>query len=289
MFLFSRKTLVACVVIACAFVAREARAAVLAVNPSKDNALAYSVTPTAQLSNGAGQHIFAGRTNQEATVETATTSLRRGLVAFDVSPIPAGSTINSVTLTLFFDMAPDTRTFPISVHRLLADWGEGASNAGGVGSGGGGGMGAAAAQNDATWLYRFYNAASPTSSPTWTSPGAEGDYVTTASASTSITGSQGTPIAHTWSGAGLIADVQAWVDGSSGNFGWLLKGIENQGGGTVRRFESRQNSNNGTGSTVDARPLLTIDFTPVPEPSALAIVLVAGLLVARRRASRERR
>jgi hypothetical protein len=44
------------------------------------------------------------------------------------------------------------------------------------------------------------------------------------------------------------------VDGSSGNFGWLLKGIENQGGGTVRRFESRQNSNNGTGSTVDAPP-----------------------------------
>jgi hypothetical protein len=138
-------------------------------------------------------------------------------------------------------------------------------------------------RNDATWLYRFYNVTSPTSSPAWTNPGAEGDYLTTASASISIVGSQGTPIPYTWTGAGLVGDVQTWVNGSSGNFGWLVKGVENQGGGTVRRFESRQNSNNGTGVTVDARPLLLIDYTPVPEPGAGAVLVLGCLVMGTRR------
>lgn len=266
--------------------AASTHAAVLQVNPTKDNTLIYSVTPSAQLSNGAGQHIFAGRTNQDSTFETGTTSLRRGLVAFDLSSIPAGSTVNAVTLTLYQDRAPDAIARVITVHRLTADWGEGTSDAGGIGSGGGGGAGALATQNDATWLYRFFNAASPTSSAVWSNAGAEGDYVAAASASATIPGSQGTPIPYTWSGAGMIADVQAWIDDSSSNFGWLAKGIENQGGGTVRRFESRQNINNGSGATVDARPLLSIDYTPIPEPATAGIALMvgAGLLLARTRA-----
>jgi hypothetical protein len=48
------------------------------------------------LSNGAGTHVFAGQTKGDLG-----TLVRRGLIGFDVAgAMPAGATINSVTLTL---------------------------------------------------------------------------------------------------------------------------------------------------------------------------------------------
>src|SRR5437762_1976263 len=95
----------------------EARGAILSANPSKDNTLFCSIDPNAQLSNGAGQHIFAGRTNQDSGTSSGTLSLRRGLVAFDVASIPASALVNSAKLTMYQDRSPDTRTFTISVHQ----------------------------------------------------------------------------------------------------------------------------------------------------------------------------
>jgi hypothetical protein len=48
---------------------------------------------------------------------------RRGLVAFDIAgAIPAGSTINTVSLTLTVDTGKNG-TFTTTLHRVLASWG----------------------------------------------------------------------------------------------------------------------------------------------------------------------
>src|SRR5262249_5146165 len=146
-------------------------------------------------SNGAGSYFIAGETNDGL--------VRRGLIAFDIAGnIPAGSTINSVTLSLHVSQtAAETAT--VQLVRLLADWGEGTSNADSNP-----GQGITATPGDATWVYRFYNSSS------WTNTG--GDFVSTVSAYTSVSG-VGT---YTWgSTAKMVADVQDWLDTPSGNFG----------------------------------------------------------------------
>ena len=92
----------------------------------------------------------------------------------------------------------------------------------------------------------------------------------------------------TWTGAGLAADVQAWVDGTKPNYGWLLL-IPNDGAApnnTLLEFYSRD------AAEVDAafRPQLTIDFTAaaaVPEPSTWMLaatgLVLSGLIAARYR------
>ncbi len=198
----------------------------------KDNTLYQNAT--GQLSNGAGRHFFAGRTT---TTQPAAERVRRGLIAFDVSSVPAGVTITSVSLTLHM-----SRTISgaqnIQMRRVLADWGEGTSAAG-RGEGGG----APVTTNDATWVHRFFNSA------TWTTPG--GDFSTTVSATTAVSGIAN----YTWSGTGLVADVQAWVDGTASNFGWILLGNE-VSIGTAKRFDSSENS------TVAFRPSLVVQFMP---------------------------
>ena len=57
----------------------------------------------------------------------------------------------------------------------------------------------------------------------------------------------------------MVADVQSWLDNPSTNFGWLLVGNEALSE-TSKRFDSRENA------IADNRPLLTVNFTPVPEP-----------------------
>ena len=59
------------------------------ITASKDNTLYESPSGN---SNGSGTHFFVGKTNGG--------SIRRGLVAFDLSEIAQGATISSVTLTL---------------------------------------------------------------------------------------------------------------------------------------------------------------------------------------------
>src|SRR5205823_6202965 len=88
-----------------------------------------TVDPAQQLSNGAGQHFFVGVTSQGSN------AIRRGAIKFDLSAVPAGSTITSVTLTL---TVSKTTNGPqnIALHRALLNWGEGTSNAALAGRGG---------------------------------------------------------------------------------------------------------------------------------------------------------
>ena len=206
------------------------------LSPSKDNTLYESAT--GNLSNGAGSHLFAGK--------TAGGGIRRGLIAFElVGQIPAGSTVNGVTLNLFMSKT-SAGAKVVTLHRLLADWGEGSSQAT-RGEGGG----ASATDGDATWLHGIFDTAF------WTEPG--GDFLQQSSASISVSG----PGSYTWGSAVLmVADVQGWLDDPSTNFGWLLVGDEDSNG-SAKRFDSKENS------ASENRATLIVEFTPPPQPGSI--------------------
>lgn len=201
-------------------------------NPTKDNTLYESATGS--LSNGAGQHFHAGRTGPKGGAV-----IRRALLAFDISGnIPAGSTITNVALTLNMSRTNDgagPRT--VSLHRALADWGEGVSDASRGES-----AGTTPTAGDATWIHTFFN------TTFWTSPG--GDFLPFPSASI-VVDQIGF---YTWgSTAGMVTDVQNWLDNPGSNFGWILIGDESTAT-TLKRFDSRQNL------TPANRPTLTVNF-----------------------------
>ena len=194
----------------------------------KDNTLYFS--PTGASSNGAGDHFFCGATN--------TSDIRRGLIAFNIaSSVPAGATVTAVDLTLHMSKSqPGSRT--VQVRRLLADWGEGASNASQEE-----GSGAATTTGDATWIHRFF------STSLWTKPG--GDFSATVSATNAI----GDPGSYTWvSTSQMVSDVQGWLNTPANNFGWILIGAESTAA-TSKRFDAREIA------TIAFRPSLSVTYT----------------------------
>jgi hypothetical protein len=208
-------------------------------------------------SNGAGFTMFAG--------DNGMNSPRRALLDFDIAGnVPAGSTITSVELTLVLQGVAGTDSTPrtISLHSLLADWGEGTT---GAGMGGGGtGQGFPANAGDATWSQNHFGVSA------WTNAG--GDFSATASASAVV--SQTLDSAYTWgSTAAMVSDVQNWLDSPGSNFGWLMSGDE-AGTQTFRQFYTREEANPAF------RPELLIDFTPasVPEPSTLVLAGIGVLI-----------
>jgi len=220
---------------------------------SRDNTLYEDASGS--LSNGAGQFLFAGRTFQGGE------DLRRGLIYFDLSGIPTGATITSVTLTMNM-----SRTISgaanVALHSVNTDWGEGTSNAGGQEGGG-----AASTAGDATWIHNFFPGSN------WATAG--GDFVAGASATTSVNAIG----SYNWSSATMISDVQGWADNSATNFGWIVIGNESTAG-SAKRFDTHEHP------TVANRPTLVIEFTPVPEPSSIgfcAMMATCLLLVPRRK------
>lgn len=203
------------------------------LTPTQDNTI-YEGT-TNLLSNGQGEHFFAGKNGNDLTV--------RGLLAFDIAgSLPSTATIVSVTLQLNASTPNDSKgAKTVALHRLQADWGEGTSDATR-----GEGVGAAATTGDATWVHTFFDTAQ------WAIPG--GDFVATPSAAESVS----TNGPYTWSSSEVVADVALWLANPSSNFGWILLGDENTTGG-AKRFDSRDNA------TAANRPQLTITYT---EPTA---------------------
>ena len=198
------------------------------IEASKDNTL-YEDSG-GQLSNGAGRHLFAGRTNSGL--------VRRGVIAFDIAGnIPDDVIISGVSLTLNMSKT-QALAETVQLHRLMADWGEGASNASANE-----GAGIASESGDATWAHMRYD------SETWETPG--GDFSTASSAAQTVVGVG----LYTWGSTdNMVSDVQSWLDDTSTNFGWLLLGNEDENR-TTKRFDSRENS------TEANRPALTIEFT----------------------------
>jgi hypothetical protein len=169
-------------------------------------------------------------------------------------------------------MEGDSRV--VATHRLLANWGEGTSDAG-PGGAPGSGNGAPATTNDATWQHRFFNTQFWTSHIPATPGSGGGDFVSQASATATVGIDPGVTV--TWetirSGApsGLVADVEQWLTNPTSNFGWLLKIADESPLRTARRFYSKESTN------AALHPRLVIDYTVVPEPATLAILMIGGL------------
>jgi spore coat protein A len=198
-------------------------------------------------SNGAGKTMFTGRT-KDAKNAADEIAVRRAVLAFDIagSGIPAGSTIDSVTLNLTCTKAKLNSNFNVRLHELSSDWGEGTSNTGNSQQG----RGDTPTTGDATWQHTFYDTTSP---QFWTTQG--GDYDGTASATTPVGGQGG----YTWgSTSGMVADVQNWLDNPSQNFGWILVGDETQNE-TAKQFGTRENTDNGGAD----KPELIVNYTPL--------------------------
>jgi len=217
--------------------ASRAVAATAILVPSKDNTIYGS--GDANLSSGAGANLFVGRSGQGRTM--------RSLIAFNVSSaIPAGSTITSVSLSFAIN-TPRSNSSTVRVHRVQADWGEGTSVSNGPPPGSGGADGAAATIGDATWNARFFNTAF------WANPG--GDFAVEASASQPVSGTSGTVV---FTSAGLMAEVQSWLDTPAANFGWILL-AQNETAAAVR-FSAREGA---------SPPSLQVSYTPsVPRHAA---------------------
>jgi len=205
------------------------------INPDQDNVLCHSATGA--LSNGTGD-IFIGGTSQSGPQ-------RRGVVRFNIGSagIPAGSTINSVTLRLYLVKTGDTTSRTIAVHKATASWGESTSYFNG-------GVCDSSDSNDATWIHRFH------SGTAWAAAG--GDYTGAASGSASAGNTWNTW--HTWSSAGMKSDVQAWIATPASNHGWVLISNSELTSQTARRYTSRE----AVDDTGDHYPELVIDYTPPP-------------------------
>lgn len=225
------------------------------IEADRDNTIFSESTNSA----GAASTFIAGRTNGGA--------LRRSFLHFDVAgTVPADAAVTSASLVLHLDGVSQSETDPrdMSLHRVTTEWGEGFSGAGGPG----GGQGAPSTVGDATWLHSTFDTG------LWSSAG--GDFSSVPSAVASV----GTTIDfYQWaSTADLVADVQGWLDDPTTNFGWALLGDETRNG-SARRFNSREGAE-------DFRPVLTLDFTVVPEPSSISLAILAWLLPMTLRRSR---
>jgi hypothetical protein len=213
------------------FLTSVAAAGTVTLTPSVDNTLYQTSSSGEEVSNALGPHIYVGKTNGNQR--------RRGLIRFDLSTIPAGSTIDSVELRMTCNRGAGAG-FSYSLYRVTSDWGQGNSIASDPG-----GTGAPATPNDPTWLSRSFGAS------LWNTAG--GDFDATPSAST-IMVTPGSQVV--WASTpGLVADVQAWLNDTSQNFGWIIIGGEGSLG-TAVRLSSRDSST--------ARPSLVITYSTPP-------------------------
>jgi hypothetical protein len=237
--------------------ASAASAAEITLQAAKDNTL---FADNGAYSSGAGPRLFIGN--------IASGDPRRVLLQFDLSSIPPASVVSAVTLRIYVDRSAigSSGSDAASLHRVTESWGEGSSD------GGTGGGGTQASPEDATWTYRFYgNPSAGLPRVPWSSEG--GSFLPDASAVALLAGNG--PVTFE-SSAGLLADVQAWVNDPATNAGWIVRGNEARDQ-AARRILSRSSG------TADA-PRLTVVYTPavsVPLDGPLTrTALFAGLAAA---------
>jgi spore coat protein A len=212
-------------------------AATVTLQPLADNTIYHGLLaadPTGTFQDnscGGGPDVFAGVAKRGF--------IRRALLRFDIAnAIPAGSSIDGVTLTLNVNLTTDTQLASTTLHPVLQAWGEGTVDCRQTGGGGG----AEADPGDATWLDAKFQQVP------WN--GAGGDFG--AASATALAPVLGDAIWDDAANPAMLADVQSWLDTPSGNHGWIVIGDEARVS-TARRFGSREGG---------VPPLLTVDFTP---------------------------
>jgi MYXO-CTERM domain-containing protein len=246
------------VVVALALSGAARAATELRITPSADTTIFAEQgggTGYDAISDGSGPNLW--------TSVLAAGVTRRALIRFDMTALPPGSKVLSARLQLFEVRARDEHA--ISLHRVLAAWGEAGSN------GGDAGVGAPAQNGDATWSHRLW----PTT--TWAQRG--GDFVPAPSTARQVGLGPG---AFVWpSTAQTVADVQRWVEQPATNHGWMLIG-DDLGLQNAKRFGSRNNA------TAEARPVLIVSYeagpagtdVDIPLPGWALGLLGAGLAAA---------
>ena len=200
--------------------AAPARAGVVTILTDRDQTLFESSIGCC--SSGAGVYLYVG--------DLANGNINRGLVHFDVAgQVPAGSTIVSVRLDLNLSRSR-VGAENMLLHRVLQDWGEAGSDSGSAGQTMSG-LGAPAQAGDATWQH--------TSLPNafWNNPG--GDFVLQPSATVLMEGAAGIGT-QSFESAGMVDDVQAWLDDPASNFGWMIRAEDEFVARSARRFDSRE-------------------------------------------------
>jgi len=257
------KTYFTVVLVLAAFCSASVHAAVLTLGADKDTSIFQNNVNNA---GGGGPGLFAGTNGSN--------SPRRALISFDLSSIPAGSTITNVQLTLTLGqvagMGPDTAT--IGLFALTRNWGEGAANSG-VSGIGGSGNGAAAGTGDATWNAAMFPGT------VWTTAG--GDHAPAVSASLLLE-TRTLETRFTWlSTPQLIADTQGWLNNSATNFGWeIINAVESSASTVFGFYSSEQHT--FPGGNADQEPVLQVTYT-VPEPGTnILLVAAAGMWLAGR-------
>jgi len=205
------------------------------LSPLADVTLYNNAVNPGEFANGAGQRLFAGTTGNGAE--------RRALLHFDAAgALPADATVLGVELRLTMDKGATDDPVNVSAFRLTNGFSGGPTDPPDSGNGDGEGNGAQAVTGDSTWLHTSYN------TETWIAAG--GDFAASASRTVSLAGNG----EYNWTGAGMIADVQAWVDGTFPEFGWILVGDEGANS-TVKRFLSEESAD------PEFRPLLIVRYT----------------------------
>lgn len=180
---------------------------------------------------GADLTLYAG--------QTRTGNLHRALIRFNVAGISSTATISAVTVILTITRAPSAgpATVTDTLYRVTGAWVEGT----GIGQGTGGGAGGQQVVGAVCWTYSQF------STVAWTNAG--GDYIGSPSA-IAIAGTSGTV---TFTGSGLVSDVQAWVNSSQPNNGWILLGDE---------ATSQSSRGYGSSENTTSPPQLIVTFVP---------------------------
>lgn len=215
------------------------KAAVVTVEIVSERDSVLYETADGSLANSLGRYLYVGNQNSG--------NRRRSLLYFDLSQIPAGAMVVDAQVRLFCNSSQGSAT-AVTLRRLLSDWGEGTSIAGGNE-----GSGAAATPGDATWRHTFFP------NQFWSTPG--GDFLPQNSSST-IVSAQNT--AYTWSGGTISADVQHWLHMPGTNFGWIMQGDEASSSNT-KRFNSRDSVDPAN------RPRLIVTYVPAGPTGACCL------------------
>jgi hypothetical protein len=197
-------------------------AATITLNPVAD-AYIRQFDPDRTLGDyGSEPSLVSGALGSRAQFE-----VRRALLRFDLSQIPAGAVVNSATLLITVVMVPLTpNNSTFDIRRVSQFWTEG-----GV-----------------SWNSRL-GAGTP-----WQVPGATGsaDSVSTPSSFVAVGAANFTGYTFP-SMAALVADVQGWINDPSSNFGWLLISEDEVTPQTARRFGAREDPSHA--------PVLTINYS----------------------------
>ena len=163
--------------------------------------------------NGSGPDMVIGTQGVNAFF-----ARNRGLIRFDLSSIPMGAEVNSVTLQLTVNRVPTAGVASdFQLHRLRVSW----------------------AESESTWFLRR-------AGETWGTPGGEAgtDYSTIVSAQTLVNG-QGTILFG--STPALLEDVTGWLNLPASNQGWLIKTEDESVKLSAGRFASKETAASGPG------------------------------------------